>query len=281
MADCSKVSIGLPSAGYVRPQIITDNLMAAKANIVPRDTAGNPSTTGKIGMIMIGMSNARLYSAPLYQLLQKDLAKHPAFTLIRAAQSGKTAEAWSNQSDPVWATANYWVTQTGFTPAQVQSAYVVMTQRAPDLFGPMTKEQLHAIVANLKFYYPNLAIAYLSGINYTKYSDDPTQPNGDQIRAPEPFVHNDSVLIADAVTNDQWPVAVDFYDNWSDGLTPNPETGLIWRCEMDSLGNPTANSDVDKDGVHPTLAVGSKTMATSIKNRWWADPTTLGWMRKF
>ena len=41
-SDCSKTSIGLSTAGYVRTPAHEEGGLAAKAAVVPRDTSGAP-----------------------------------------------------------------------------------------------------------------------------------------------------------------------------------------------------------------------------------------------
>jgi hypothetical protein len=277
-SDCSKTGIGLPTALYQRDAAHeVAGLVAAQA-IVPLDASGLPDPTGRIGMVTIGMSNAAMiynkWSQVMLTVGGGDKDRHPAFRIIKAALSGKTAESWSVQTNNVWATAKTRTIQAGLTIPQVQAAAVMMTQKYPRVVysgstgHPMTEAQVRAVIDNLVFHFPNVRVVYLSGLNYTGYSDDPALSFSDRERAPEPYVHNDSILLASLVTSGGFPVWVDFTDLWADGVTPNPLTGLSYAC-----------GDVAVDGVHPSKTGGQK-LGYFLRDRWEVDPVTRGWMFK-
>lgn len=267
--NCTITGIGLTPSTYVRAGAHTTAGLAAKVSIVPRTASGTPSPSGLIGMIGIGMSNAKQAQTKFYQIMQVtfggDPDRHPAFRFILAAQNGKSAESWSVAGDAVWATAQTIVVNTGLTKWQVQAAHVMMTQKYPLTSGGMTAGQVQQILANLVAEFPNIQIIFLSGINYTGYSNDPALPLVDQTRAPEPFPHDDSLVLAGQVgLVPQW---TDFTDLWADGTTPNPLTGLTYVC-----------ADIESDGVHLVASTGAKKVGYSLRDRWKADPVTQGWM---
>lgn len=266
--NCMNTSIGFTPSNYIRDELHTLAGISAKIGIVPRSSGGIPNSLGYIGMIGIGMSNAKQIHNKFYQIMEVtfggDKTRHPAFRFVNASQNGKTAESWSIANNNVWTTAQTYVINRGLTRWQIQAASVIMTQKYPLTYGAMTSGQMQQILNNLINQFPNIQIIYLSGINYTGYSNDPTLPLVDQTRAPEPFPYYDSLLLADMIgINPRW---IDFTDLWADGIITNSLTGLNYIC-----------SDVEIDGVHPT-AIGAQKIAYSIRDRWKKDPVTKGWM---
>ena len=195
--------------------------LAAKAAVVPRDTSGAPSPTGLIGMIGIGMSNAGIIQNRFQQILfvtnKGDANRHPAFRYpLVTYQNGKTAESWSVATNPVWAMAQTRVAQVGLSALQIQVGHVIIDAEvstdAPH--SAMTAVQVQAIVANLVLQFPNIKLVWLSGLNYTGYSDDPLLSLSDRERVPEPYAHDDSLLMESLVELGGFPVWTDFVDLW-------------------------------------------------------------------
>jgi hypothetical protein len=273
--DCTRTSIngsgGLPlePSTYFRSAAKLDALLNAVALIEPLDASGTPSETGKVCELLIGMSNAQDYGSALESWLEKEPYKSPRYVYVNGAKPNMTATEWANPAHGAWTHAANKLAGHGCAPPQVQVAHVVMTQREPATNGGMTDAQMRAIVANVVTKYPNTRWAELSGITTTIVSND--------TRAPEPFVHDDSILLGGGrFANDTvvsgivdaggWPVPVDFRDLWSLGPTPNPLTGFRWFC-----------SDVlSTDGVHPTQGAGKARVALHLIDQWRAD-----WVRAF
>jgi hypothetical protein len=246
---------------YTRSQAKLDEGLTAAQGIVKRDTAGNPSSTGLVGFLMIGNSNAKSVQA-YYAAVYKDdsVRKLTSFKTIQAAQAGVTARRWRDNADSCWTTAANNVTASGCTAAQVQAAHVMMTMDAPATYGTMSETDVRAIVNNLVGRYPNVKIVYLSGMNYTGYSNPYTL-------CPEPEPKNNATLLSTIVQTGGWPCVVDFVDLWANGVVPHPQHGLAYHV-----------CDVPADGVHPV--VGASTyMGRSLHIRWCLDPWTTGWMR--
>lgn len=269
--DCTLTSMGLTPSTYQRSATHLQAGLAAATRIVPRNASGVPQSNGQIRIVGIGMSNARLYFKPESGLLKNAPDRHPAIRLVNVAKGGHTATEWASLTHPVWASAVNQVIQSGATALQVQAAHVYMTQDYPVTSGQMTAGQVSAILQNLRHYFPNVSVVYLSPIGYTGYAVPP-----DADRAPVWAVHADSLLMAAMVTaNTAWPSGlwVDVLDIWADGLTANPKTisqsfptGLTYRCE-----------DVVEDGVHPS-EVGALRVAQNVLERWRLDAVTHGWM---
>ncbi len=266
--NCAATSIGLHSSTYVRTDTTTETGVAAASAIEPLDSRGLVDLeSGRVVMIGIGMSNANRVGGVLQTKLTNAKAPwvSPLFRYVNGAKDSRTAPEWADDTDRygAWAHVAKQLMTKNLSALQVQAAHVVMTMKNPRVDGPMTEAHMRDIISILLDRYPNVRVVWLSGISYTGYSLGLPPPDGD--RAPEPFVQQDSLLLASLVGT--FPVWTDFYDQWSDGKVPNPVTGLAWHC-----------ADVIDDGVHPS-GVGRTQLANYLIARWRDDPVTEGWMR--
>lgn len=258
-SDCTNTSIGFAPSNYVRSAAYTYVGLKAKAGIVRRDALGQPSATGRIALLVLGMSNAKIVGDRQQWLHDADPDKFPGSQIVNGAVNGQTASDWADPNDPAWREAAEAVATHGLSAQQVQAVHFTLTQKEPLTYGPMTKEQVRDIVSNVLEKYPRVRVIMLSGIAYTGYS---TEIN----RAPEPFVHDDSILLASVVVAGGFPVFVDFTDVWADGVLRNPRTGLYYVC-----------GDFADDGIHPSMQ-GRNKIAASILARWKRDPVFTGWL---
>jgi lysophospholipase L1-like esterase len=272
----SEPPAGLSPSDYVRSSEHEDAGFLASADITPRLANGTPDDSGIVGMISLGMSNAGIVSNRFSQLMfltgGGDPDRHPAFRWVQGTQNSKTAESWSNPNDSCWANALGKVTTAGLAVPQIQAAWIMMTQKYPNVVysgstgAPMTETQMRTIVDNLLDVFPAVKALYISGLNYTGYSNNPELSFADRERAPEPHVHDDSILLTEMVLADDLPVWTDFYDFWANGEMANPLTGLLYTL-----------ADLTSDGVHPSID-GTIKMASSLKARFKADPVSAAWM---
>jgi hypothetical protein len=102
---------------------------AAAANrelrkVRPLDPEGNPSQTGKIVLLSIGMSNTKLEFSAFCELARKDPNKSPDVVVVNAAIGGMDVVAWAESKATRWGTA--WegaerrLKEAGATPRQVR-----------------------------------------------------------------------------------------------------------------------------------------------------------------
>lgn len=257
--DCTRTSVGLAPSDYVRVAEHTDAGLLVKAGIVRRDGLGQPSPTGRIALVIGGMSNARIVGLRQRSLHLNDVARFPGSEIVVGAQDGQTANAWADPNNPAWSAMAHDIANRGLTSLQVQAFHFTLTQKEPLTYGAMTEAQVRAVVNNVAAKYPNVKVLMLSGLAYTGYS---TEVN----RAEEPFIHDDSILLASLVTAGGFPIWTDFTDLWADGTTPNPLTGLFYIC-----------TDYEIDGIHPSTQ-GRNKIAMNVMGRWKADPVFRGWL---
>ncbi len=262
LSDCTKTSYpGLEASDYQRSAEHTEAGLLAKSGIVHRDAAGNPSPNGKSGFLILGMSNAKVVAGGVYNWHKADPQKFPGSIVIDGCSNGQTTQDFIDPTDPAWAAAAAAVASRGLSNLQVCGVWIVMTQKEPLAYGATTEAQLRTIAAHVKAKYPNVVLGVISGLTYMGYSDDGINST----RLPEPFVYNDSMLMASIVEAGGWPFHLSFYDQWSNGTTANPRTGLTWTC-----------ADTMADGIHPSDA-GKRKLRDLFLATSKADPVFTGW----
>ena len=251
----------------------------ATANIVPRDAQGNPSPNGKIGLVSIGMSNARI-EYNVFGHMARDV-KSPNVEVINAAQPGVLAWAWANNPPPKkdpWEVMASVIEQRGLTPEQVQVIWLKEAEDGPKpgvddfpVYAERLRDDMATIVERVKQDYPNVQIVYLSSRIYAGYSLIPLSP--------EPFAYEGAFanrwLIQDqingggasGVTYENAPVLLWGPYLWADGTNPRSD-GLTWNC-----------SDFKGDGVHPDDPATQK-VAQMLVDFFTSDPLARTWFTR-
>lgn len=223
----------------------------ATLQIRPRNASGNiDAISGKIGLISIGMSNARSEFGTFTDIA--DGEKSDEVVLVNGAQPGKVASEWAGagpDSDP-WKFLAEAISEAGLTPNQVQVVWLKQANAGPQIgeddfpvYAQELRDDTAVIVKRVKELYPNVQLVYLSSRIYAGYSLGPLSP--------EPFAYEGAFsarwLIQDQIngggatgtTYQNAPVLMWGPYLWADGTTPRND-GLVWNCE-----------DLTDDGVHP------------------------------
>lgn len=246
----------------------------ANASIVPRDSNGNPTTSGKIGFVSIGMSNTSSEFDVFMRTYKNSSLKSPSVVMVNGAQPGRVAARWANETEP-WTVLSDRVQAAGLSKKQIQVVWIKLTNMNPrssdayPVFASKLRDDMGVIVKKLKQEgYTNVWIVYLSSRIYAGYSLT--------IQSPEPFAYEGGFsnrwLIEDqingggatGVTYTNSPVLLWGPYLWADGTTPNIE-GLSWDC-----------SDFTDDGVHPA-ATGNRKVADYLFNFLTTNPQASSW----
>lgn len=244
--------------------------------VLPRSPAGFPDRDyGKIGMISIGMSNAR-YEFDKFMDAASSI-KSSQLVLVNGAQPGKVASVWANPdpNDDPWQYLASAIQQAGLTPAQVQVVWLKQANAAPQpgvddfpVYARTLRDDMATIVKRVKGLYPNVALVYFSSRIYAGYTQAPLSP--------EPFAYEGAFsvrwLILDqiagggisGVTYTNAPVLLWGPYLWADGIRPRSD-GLVWNCE-----------DVVDDGVHPSES-GKQKVAAMLVDFFTGDPLARVW----
>lgn len=262
------IPLGLYPGGLnvVPPSHLNAGLVLA-SGIKPRKANGQPHPNGRIGLVSIGMSNARQEFAAFMAVP----APNTRVTFINGAQGGVMADEWADPTCLCWGRLDGYVAAAGLTAAQVSVVWIKLVNEFPAAW-PDGVNALHAdlavVVQALAVRFPNLTLAYLSSRTYGGYATT--------LQSPEPHAYDSAFAVRgliEAQLNGDLPysgagriapwLAWGPY-LWADGLTPRSD-GLTWAC-----------SDFETDGGHPGPSGESK-VADLLRQFFLTHPTTMGW----
>jgi acetyl esterase/lipase len=224
------------------PQAYLARGKAAAAKVRPLNAAGKPSSSGKIVLLSIGMSNAA-YEFNTFQLVAHSLPDvNPSLVVVNGAVPSATADPVSHTRDPYWGQVTGRLEKNDVTARQVQAIWLKEAIRDEDRPYPTDADALEhdlkAIISILTKRFPNLRLVYVSSRTYGGYAT--TNLN------PEPFAYDSGFavksLVASRIAKDAsvrpWVAWGPYL--WTDGMKGRKD-GLVWTC-----------SDVEPDGTHPS-----------------------------
>lgn len=249
------------------------------SQIQPLDTNGNPSATGKIGVVCLGMSNSSFIFDTMIELLLGLTASN--VVIVSAAQGGYDVGEWASATNVIWASTVAKVNSKGITPAQVQVVlqyHSMANSKYPPQPWPATPQDvenfMEQTMRNLPAVFPNASLCFWSSREYAGHT---TTMNN-----PEPYAYESGFAVkwmiekqinGDATLNfnpTNGPVQCPWMAwgayVWGDGFNPRAD-GLFWEIR-----------DFNADGVHPSVRGRTKAAAA------WArflltDPLTSPWLR--
>ena len=269
-----------PNGSNIRPPSHdSDGVGFAKA-IVPLDSNGNYSPTGKYALLALGESTALDEFGAFLPLANADPARNSALVLVDGAQGAATPHLLSNVSSPYWNTIiNNYLPDQGVTAKQVVAIWMEDSNGiAKGQFpGDMTSMQAdyESIMNNVHTLFPNAVLAYFSSRIYAGYS------NGVKTINPEPYAYEagfaEKNAIADQLNGNAnlnynpalgaveapWMSFGPYY--WANGMLPRSD-GWIWTCQ-----------DLQADGTHPSSPAGDLKVASQLLNFLKTDDTTTPW----
>jgi hypothetical protein len=262
------------------PATHADAARKAMGQIRPLDAGGQPTPSGKIVLLSVGMSNTTMEFSRFEEEADRDPRKSSKVEIVDGAQSGQTATIWSNPRAPVWGELSNRLAQAHVTTQQVQAVWIKQAEGGPSRLGEfphhvdILKRHLATTVNLLKQRFPNLRVAYLSSRIYAGYATTPLNP--------EPYAYETAFavrgLIEDQIagrTNLNYaiergpikaPVLLWGPYLWADGQTPRRSDGLVW----------TRADFADRDGTHPSES-GREKVAQILLKFFATDPVAQGW----
>jgi hypothetical protein len=268
--------------------------------IVPLDTAGASSPSGKIVLLSIGMSNttqefcsgsSTTTSCTGWSFMGQAAAdaavNSTTLAIVNGARGGQDAQTWDAATD-----ANYdsvrlnRLAPLGLTERQVQVAWVKQADAGPrdslvssqaDAYQLETR--LGDIVRALKARYPHLQLVFLSSRIYAGYATTTLNP--------EPYAYESGFAVKwliqaqidqmgnSGTVTDQRAGDLN-YDSgapwigwgpylWADGATPRQGDGLTWE-----------RGDFVQDGTHPSQS-GQQKVGTLLLAFFKSSPFTKCW----
>ena len=230
-----------------------DSAGIAIANaMVPLDTLGNPSGTGRVVLISIGMSNCTLEFSRFVQVASADPIRNPRLQVIDCALGGQSADRIKSLSVAYWDTVVTRLRGHGSSPLQAQAVWIKEADADPTGGFPAATDtllwNLGTLVRNIKTLLPNVKLTYLTSRIYAGYATSALNP--------EPYAYESGFavqqLVAAQITGAD---SLNFDSNqgavhapwlswgpylWADGLLGRNSDGLIWRC-----------TEFQSDGTHP------------------------------
>lgn len=284
--NCSRSSVGLtpltdlgrgryngfegglyPRGNNKPPRAYQRGGLTAAARVRPLAADGTPSSSGRIVLLSIGMSNVVIEFRAFQQLAVTDLGINPHLVLVNGAQGGVDGDRMVQNSDRYFAYVSNQLDAAGVTPEQVQAVWLkeaIAGEHEPfPADAQHLRRDLDQIVALLKAHFPNLRLVYLASRIYAGYAT--TQLN------PEPYAYDSGFAV-------KWTVAGRIaHPNarpwvawgpylWADG-TRGRRDGLRWTC-----------ADLAQDGTHPSPQ-GANQVARLLLGFFRTDPTARGWFQ--
>jgi len=257
-----------PNGKNSRPSAHEEAGVALGATVQPVDRDGKPSTSGKIVMVSIGMSNASWEFSQFIRLADADARKNPSLLMIDAARNGAAATEIAVPFGDYWTHVDHQLQRCEISTAQVQVVWLkTALAREPRDFpenARLLQRTLRSIVGILITKFPQLKLVYVSSRTYGGYSESDLSP--------EPIAYESAFavkwLIEERINNPSPDRSIPWVSwgpyLWADGLTPRSD-GLIWE-----------RSDFEPDGVH-TSAQGALKVATKLFEFFESDPSAQHW----
>ncbi len=286
-ANCSRASVGLtplvdlssgsyqgfrgglyPGGRNAPSTVYLKKGMAYVKLVKPRAADGRPSTSGRVVLLSIGMSNTTQEFSEFKRMADAGTRKSPSVIVVDGAQGGQDAERTKDPSAPFWSNIDRRLEADGVTSRQVQVAWVKQAIARPTEAFPADAKRLQtnmrAIVQIMRQRYPNLRLVYLSSRTYGGYAT--TQLN------PEPYAYQSGFAVKwlvqeriEGKLKGPWLAWGPYL--WTDG-TKGRRDGLTWTCE-----------DVREDGTHPS-ASGRQKVAAQLVRFFETSPTARPWFSR-
>lgn len=261
-----------PGSSNVMPGTHAAAGLAIARALGPLDTDGRPSQAGRYAFVSIGMSNTTQEFSVFKPLGDAEPGKHSRLVIVDGAQGGMTAADWASPGCLCWSTLEQRLRSAGVSPAQVVVAWVKLANRQPSGAAATAalRNDIAAVLEQLKVRLPNLAIAYLSSRIYAGYATTALNP--------EPYAYESGFAVR-GVIDQQLRGGLNFDASlgpvrapwiawgpylWADGLRARAD-GLIWAC-----------SDFQSDGTHPSES-GRRKVAQLLLEFIRSDPTAREW----
>ena len=219
------------------PAALQEAAKKAAARIKPLDAKGQPSPSGKIGLVSIGMSNTTMEFSVFKKQADADAQKSDKVVVVDLAQGGRIPVAWNNPSEGMskqtWDTADQRLKAADVAYEQVQVAWIKQAIAQPAQFGDFPKhakkleDDLVTSLQVAKQKFPNLQLAFLSSRIYGGYATTPLNP--------EPYAYEEAF-------------------------------SMRWLIERQVKGDPALNADPEKGQVKAPVILWGPYL--------WGDGTT-------
>jgi Putative Ig domain len=269
-----------PNGSNVRPPAHDSDGVAIAKAIVPLDSNGNYSPTGKDVLLALGESTALDEFEEFLPLARNDPARNSVLVFVDGAQGGATPSLLTSTNSPYWNTImNNYLPDQGVTANQVVAVWVEDSNGiAKGTFpGDMTQLQgaYETVMNNVHTFFPHAVLTYFSSRIYAGYS------NGIKTINPEPYAYEAGFAVKNAIADQlngnsnlnynsalgpvkaPWMSWGPYY--WANGMLGRSD-GFVWTCQ-----------DLQSDGTHPSSPSGDLKVAGEVLNFFKTDGTTTPW----
>lgn len=260
-----------------RPSAHNTAGIAAAAEVIRRDTSGNSSPSGKIGLMSIGMSNTKQeFGAFMDHIdaLQALGTVDNRIEGINAAQGGYDLDTWTDPDHDAWSRIAGLLSTKSMTAAQVQVIWLKQAHAYPWLTGTMDEFPEHALVVQDEIItvcqialekFPNLKQVFISSRCYSYTEDMDISPS------PEPWSYEEGFgakwaiqdYIDGSLTDMPWIAWGPYL--WCNGANVRSD-GKAWELE-----------DVRPDDLTHPSDIGKEKVADWLEEFFLNDATTTPW----
>jgi len=266
-----------PSGLNTPPRSHRDAGKALARRIVPLDANGQPSETGKLVLLSIGMSNTTQEFTAFQLLAAKEKGLNPKMAIVDGAQGGQVARITADPKANFWNVVDQRLNAAGVTGAQVEVVWIKQANAQPTAAFPAEAKRLQtdlvATLHNLHDRFGSLKMVWFSSRIYGGYAATPLNP--------EPHAFETAFAV-------KWTIAAQIagdpdlnYDPakgairspwlawgpylWADGTKGRKQDGLVYLRE-----------DLGPDGTHPSDS-GRRKVAQQLLDFFKTDPTSKTW----
>lgn len=241
------------------------------------DKNGNPSNSGKIVLVSVGMSNTLIETNGLIALAKNDSSLNPHLVIVNGAESGVTASAIVSNPSSYWSYVSTQLTNANVTAKQVEASWLKEADANPTgsniTYAAKLSSELVIILQMMLRQFPNLKLVYLSSRIYAGYASTTLNP--------EPYAYASGFSVKWTVEKQvNGTISLNYNSSlgtvlapwiawgpytWANGVIPRSD-GLTWIC-----------SDFQSDGTHPSIPQGQMKVGRMLLNFFSTDPTTTPW----
>ena len=174
-----------PNGKNSRPSAHAQAGVALGATVQPVDRDGKPSTSGKVAMVSIGMSNTSREFSEFIRLANADPRKNPSLVMIDAAQDGANARNIAVPCGDYWSHVDRRLQGSKISAAQVQIVWLkTALGHEPRGFPEKTlllQGALRSILEILRTQFAQLKLVYLSSRIYGGFSEIRSEPGTNRV----------------------------------------------------------------------------------------------------
>lgn len=267
-----------PGGSNARPAAHQAAGLSIARAIAPLDTFGTPSSSGRVVMISIGMSNCTQEFSAFVPKATADPLRRASVRPIDCALGGQSSDVIVDPIAAYWDTVYTRLRGHGSSPLQPQIVWIKEARKNPAGGFPGSAEgfmqDLGTIVRLIEQKLPNVRLCYITSRIYAGYATGVSTLN------PEPYAYESGFAVKWLIEAQIAGVDSLRFDAsqgapqapwlswgpylWADGLTPRSD-GFTWAC-----------SSFQSDGTHPS-ATGRDIVADSLLAFFEQDDTTAPW----